>query len=613
VLVFLPGWREIHRLEALLLQRTLPPDTVVRVLHGDTPPEMQREALAAAAPGVRKIILSTNVAETSLTIDGVRVVVDAGLARVPRFDPRRGMTGLVTVPVSRASADQRRGRAGRQAPGVCYRLWAERHHEERAPHSQPEMAAADLAPFVLELALWGDPLGHHLRFLDPPPPANLERARNLLKDLGAMDTENNLTSHGRSMATIPLHPRLSHMLLRAIGLGLGGPACDVAALLEERDILTERSDVDLGSRYRALRTGAGADRTIRSRVLAEADRLRSVTRCKQGHTGESALGILLALAYPERIACRREGRDGRLLTAGGTGAVLPERSLLRRERFLALGDVDATGTEARVFLASPLREEDLRKEFAGSIRAEEEAVWDDRTESVVARRVERLGAIVLAERPLPKGDKRIQEAMADGIQRMGLAALPWSEEADSIRTRSEWLRRRELAPREWPDLSDGALLENLHEWLGPHLGGRTRREDLQGLRLAGILRARFTHHQRGELDRLAPASLVAPTGSRITLVYTVDGPPVLAVKLQEMFGQTDTPLVAGGKVSVLVHMLSPAGRPLAVTQDLRSFWTNTYPDVRNQMRGRYPKHPWPEDPLAAVPTRGVRRRRTAGG
>ncbi len=608
LLAFLPGQREIRRVERVLQDGELPSGIAVHSLYGEASDESQRSALAPAPVGVRKIILSTSIAETSLTIDGVRVVVDSGLSRSARFDPRRGMSGLVTIPVSRATADQRRGRAGRQQPGVCYRLWTEEEHGHLPAHPVPEILSTDLSPFALDLARWGE--RGELRFLDAPPAAHLMQARSLLQALGALDDREALTPHGRLMADIPVHPRLAHMLLRGKELGLGALGCTVTALLQERDILRgqQGTDIDFTLRWNAMRNNAGVDRAVRNRVLAEARRLREMLGItREEETSEHGIGLLLALAYPERIARRRGAQNGRYQMAAGTGALLPEWSALAREEFIAIADVDGVGTEVKVFLAAPLQKADLVEAFADRIVSKEEVFWSSTEEAVVARRVQMLGLLVLEEQSMRPGNVQTVPAMVEGIRQMGLACLPWERESESMRNRSEWLRTQRLVDDSWPDLSDAHLLDTLDAWLAPFLDGVTRRAHLARLDMTAVLQSLFSYAERKDIERLAPLALEVPTGSHVRLDYSSGMQPVLSVKLQEMFGQIDTPTVAGGKVNVLIHLLSPAGRPLAVTQDLRSFWTNAYTEVRKQMRGRYPKHPWPEDPLSAKPTRKTKR------
>jgi len=401
------------------------------------------------------------------------------------------------------------------------------------------------------------------------------------------------------------------MIIRGVAFSSGPLACDIAALMEERDILRGAGvkDVDITSRLEALRSGQGAERDVLSRVRAESLRLQKAAGAGRGSADPARTGLLVALAYPERVARRREGSAGRYLMAGGTGAVIPEWSPLAKEEFLAVADVDGIGTEARVYLAAPLTSRELEKGFAESIVAEEQVFWDAPAASVVARRVRRLGAAIIDEKNIPPEGEPVREAMLEGIRQMGLGSLPWGKEAVSLRSRSEWLRLRGLVSEDWPDLSDGRLLATLPDWLGPFLGNVSRKSHLQKLDMMAILRGMFTHRQWTEVAALAPETLTVPTGSRIRLDYASGDTPVLSVRLQEMFGQTDSPAIAGGRVNVVIHLLSPAGRPLAVTQDLKSFWLNAYREVRKEMRGRYPKHVWPEDPLGATPTRRTARRR----
>jgi ATP-dependent helicase HrpB len=610
LLVFLPGQREIRRVAALLETRSLPSEVVVHQLFGEAPYRQQQAAIAPAPPGKRKVILSTSISETSLTIDGVRVVIDSGLARLPRFDPRRGMGGLVTVPVSRATADQRRGRAGRQAPGTCYRLWLE--STQLPPYPQPEILAVDLAPLALELARWGDPEGTRLRFIDRPPGAHLRQARSLLALLGALDTNGAITPHGQAMAELPVHPRLAHMMLRGRDLGIGSLACDVAALLEEREILTDSApeDIDLFSRWHAFRTGTGAERLTRERVRQEARRLAGFLGLKTESTNEKHLGMLLALAYPERVARKRDETPSRYQLVSGTGALLPSGSTLNREKFLAIGDADGIGTEAKVFLATTITKEEIEEAFADRIEENNEVRWVPAKEAVVARRVRKLGSLILSEGASRPEAAEGCAAMIEGIRLMGSDSLPWKKETRSLQHRSEWLRRSGLAPQPWPDLSDANLLATLETWLGPSLIGIRQRAQLQKVDLSAALGTLFRRDQRTALDRLAPSHLTLPSGSRAALLYEGVETPVLATPLQELFGQTDTPRIGGGSVSVVLHLLSPARRPLAITQNLHNFWVTTYPSLRLQLRARYPKHSWPEDPLAAKPTNRTVRRRT---
>jgi ATP-dependent helicase HrpB len=612
ILAFLPGQREIHRVKAQLEENELPGNFVVHLLFGELPFERQQAALTRGPAGIRKILLATSIAETSLTIDGVRVVVDAGLARRVEFDPRRGMSGLVTGPVSHAGADQRRGRSGRQSPGVCYRLWTEQQHGQLPPFAKPEITLADLAPLAIEFARWGDPDGSRLRFLDPPPVPHLAQARDLLQRLGAVDGRGALTSHGRAMAALPVHPRFAHMLIKGREQGLGSLACDVAALLEERDILRpgREKDIDFGARYHALHRKEGVDPTTRNRIVEQSKRLRSLIGVKDEKGTEADLGMLLSMAHPERVAKRRDKLGERYQLANGTGALLPRGSLLAREEFLAVADVDGQGNEVRIFLAAPLQQDALERVAGGLISTQDNVSWDERTKAVIARRVRKYGSLELSMQSLVPDADAARRVLLSVLGEKGLEILPWSKDAHSLRVRSEWIRTTGLVDNQWPDLSDNRLSGTMEEWLGPFLFGVIRQSEIDRIDMGRVLRSLLTHKQLQEIELLAPTHLTVPTGSRIPIDYE-KGQPVLAVRLQEMFGETKTPTVGGGRVKVLLHLLSPAQRPLAVTQDLPSFWKNAYPDVRKDMRGQYPKHVWPEDPLNAEPTRRAKRRKPA--
>lgn len=612
ILVFLPGRREIMRTANLLADRRLSGDIHVHILHGDAPVREQSAALAPASADTRKVILSTSVAETSLTIDGVRVVIDSGLSRTARFDARRGMTGLVTLPVSKAAADQRRGRAGRQAPGICYRLWTEQEHQQLPDHPVPEIKSADLAPLALDLVRWGDPDALRLRFIDPPPAAHLAQAQSLLASLGAVNRSRQLTDHGRAIADLPLHPRLAHMVVRAKEHGIASTACLIAAMLEERDLLAgSDSGIDLRTRLHVMRTGRGADRHIRERILAQAKRIGELVGVRRSEQeAEEQAGILLALAYPDRIARRRDKHSTRYQMTNGMTAVLPSGSLLSREEYLAVGDVDGLGSEVRIFLAAPVSDTELFDFFQPDVETADDVRWDSARQCVVARRQLKLGAVILRDAPFVGEPSLLTAAMMEGIRQLGIDALPWTREAISLRQRSEWVRQHVQPTEGWPDLSDEQLIVSLDSWLAPSLGGIRKQEQLSTLSMTKILTSMFSSSQRVALERLAPSHFQLPSGTRAPLDYSAGAHPDLAVKLQELFGQTETPCIGGGHVPVRIHLLSPAGRPLAVTQDLRSFWATVYPRLRLQLRARYPKHPWPENPLTALPTgRPLPRRR----
>jgi ATP-dependent helicase HrpB len=604
VLVFLPGLGEIRRVKASL-ESELPAERfALLMLHGDLPLAEQDLALRADAKGRRKIVLATSIAETSLTIDGIRVVIDAGLKRLPRFDPVSGMTRLETVRVSLAAADQRRGRAGRTAPGICYRLWSEASERALAPFDAPEILAADLAPFALELGAWGTTDPGSLALLDAPPEAHLAQARDLLQRLGALDSANRATPHGKAMVELGTHPRLAHMMIRAGAQGRGALAADLAALLSERDLVRDgRGNADLRHRLDLLREGGAngrdGDRGARERIRRSAEAWRKQLSAANATGDRNTVGAVTALAYPDRIAQRRGG-DGQYRLANGKGARLDAADPLAREDWLAIAALDGDRREARIFLAAPLTLAEIEEDFTDQIVERESVSWNARLEQVDAKRERRLWSLVLEERPLGAPSKdAVLAAMLDGIRQMGLDALPWSPAAASLRARIAFLRKAE--GEAWPDLSDAALLDTLDAWLAPYLDGISRRAHLTRLDLHETLSARLDWKQRQALDALAPTHLTVPSGSRVPLDYAAPV-PVLAVRLQEMFGAAETPKIAGGKIPVLLHLLSPARRPVQVTQDLRSFWTNVYAAVRADLRGQYPKHYWPDDPLQAEPT-----------
>jgi ATP-dependent helicase HrpB len=606
VLVFLPGAGEIRRVQALLDQV----DAEVMALHGNLTPEQQDRAILPSPPGTRKVVLATSIAETSLTIEGVRVVVDSGLSRVPRYSPRTGMTRLATIKLSRASAEQRRGRAGRVAPGVCYRLWSRQEDAALAERTAPEILQADLAPLALDLAAAGirDPL--ELRWLDPPPAAAFAEARTLLVQLGALDRRGGFTRHGSAMTRLGLHPRLSHMVMRASELGARDTACELAALLTERDLLRRGDGVpeaDIRTRLDLLRGTTQrreVDREALRRARAEVTVCRrSSSRGRVGDGGDPGIGVLLGFAYPDRIAQRRPGPAGRFLCRNGLGAFLDPQGLTG-EAFLVTPELDGKSPESRILVGAPISEEEIREWFAGDIATEEAVVWDPESRSVVARRRERLGAIVLREVAVRNPDPaRVTEALLDGVRREGLHVLPWDDGARRTRERITFVR---MLDPDWPDVSDQALTGSLEEWLGPRLAGLRRLDDLSRADVSAALLDRLSWEQRAALDRLAPTHVKVPSGSRIAVDYRDPASPVLAVRLQEMFGLAETPRIGGGEVPLTLHLLSPAGRPVQVTRDLAGFWRTTYFEVRKDLKGRYPRHGWPDDPLEAQPTRRAR-------
>jgi ATP-dependent helicase HrpB len=614
VLAFLPGAGEIRRtLE--VLDGALPPDVQLFPLYGDLPPDRQDAAIAPASAGARKVVLATSIAETSLTIEGIRVVIDGGVARVPRFSPRSGMTRLETVRVSRASAEQRAGRAGRTAPGVCYRLWAAEEHASLLERTTPEILEADLASLALDLASAGVRDPRELRWLDAPPAAALAQARELLRQLGALSDDGQITAHGRQMATLALHPRLAHMVLRGRELGAGATACVIAALLEERDVLRRDamfSEADLRIRVGVVGGDAGmeslsVDRDAVRRVREQARVWRAQLGVRSGEKiGEEDSGWLLSLAYPDRLAQRRSSSGDRYLLRNGLGAALRDPGALTGAPFLAIADLDGQQRESRVYLAAPIEASDVQRLFGDQITRDELLTWDPATGNVAALRRDRLGAIVLRESALPASDdEAVARVLLDAIGRGDSLALRWSDAARRVQARILFARALDDS---WPDVSDGALAATREEWLQPHLVGLRRRSEVEALDLAEILRSMLSWQQRERLDVFAPTHLTVPTGSRIAIDYSDPSAPTLAVRLQELFGLTETPRVGNGVVPVTLELLSPAHRPVQVTRDLAGFWRSSYFEVRRELRGRYPRHEWPEDPLSATPTRRAKPR-----
>ncbi|MEU4419728.1 ATP-dependent helicase HrpB [Actinoplanes sp. NPDC024001] len=611
VLVFLPGAREIET----VAQRLRDLDADVVTLHGRQSGAGQDAALRAGPR--RRVVLATAVAESSLTVPGVRAVVDAGLSRVPRMDHSRGLGALATVPVSRSSAEQRAGRAGREAPGRVYRCWSAVLHDRLPAQPEPEIAAADLTGFALDLALWGHPDGTGLALPDPPPAGALRAATATLHDLGAIGPDGRVTARGRALAGAGLHPRLARALLD--GAAAVGPnrAAEIVAVLDD----DRSSSGDVVAAWR--RSRGGSDPAWR----AEVRRLRTALDRAAGGTDENdqppaesagvddnarggsasarlpddlAAGLVVGLAYPERVARIREPGSRAYLMAGGTAADLPDGSPLTGVTWLAVADADRTAGSrtARIRSAAPL-DEATASEVASALLSEETEIgWSD--DDVVARRVRRLGAITLASVRLTDPDPAlIQEALLTGLRESGLGLLTWTRSAEELRSRLAFAHAALGEP--WPDVSDAALLASLPDWL--HLGSSRRRADLAKLDVTAGLRRLLPWSVAGRLDEIAPERLPVPSGSQIRVDYSDATAPVLAVKVQEAFGWREAPRLADGRVPVLLHLLSPAGRPVAVTRDLGSFWVQGYPQVRAEMRGRYPRHPWPEDPTTAVPTR----------
>jgi ATP-dependent helicase HrpB len=637
LLAFLPGAAEIRRVHSLLEGGELGGAVRIMPLYGELASEQQDATLAPATDATRKVVLATNIAETSLTIPGVRVVVDSGLVRRARFDPVTGMGRLETQRISRASAAQRQGRAARTGAGVCYRAWSEGAHGSLAAFTPPEIAEADLAPLALELASWGTRDAAELRWLDAPPPAMLASARDLLIRLGALDGQGRISAHGRHMARLAAHPRLAHMLLRARDLLCLPLAAQLAALLSERDLLRGSArvrDADIRARLEILRgehAPDGSDRAALQRARRAAGDLERQLRadCKAGApparpaagaaasasaSADAHAGLLLAFAYPDRIGLRRPGGDGRFTLANGHGAAFAQAQPLARRELIVAVDLDDRERDARILLAAPLERHGLLEHFSERLRRRESVQWSSREQAVLARRTLELDALVLEDKPLMEiPAEAARAAMLAGVRELGLAALPWTREARDLQARIEFVRgaRAGAAATDaaWPAVSDAALAQTLEHWLAPWLDGITRREHLARVPLAEALRAQLSFAQQRELLEWAPTHLTLPSGSQARIDYLDEQAPLVAVRLQEVFGLSATPCLGRGRVPVTFRLLSPAQRPVQVTRDLGSFWRGAYAEVRKDLRGRYPKHYWPENPLDAPPARGTHRPR----
>lgn len=624
VLVFLPGAGEIQRVAGMLEEESV--SALVVPLYGDLPFKKQQEAILPHPQGLRKIVLATSIAETSLTIEGITTVVDSGYARVPRFDPRSGLTRLETVRVTKDAADQRAGRAARLGPGVCYRLWSEATHHTLQPTRQPEILEADLATFVLELANWGIQNLNELTWITPPPEGAVKQARELLHNLEALD-ENKITARGKEMLKLPTHPRIAHMLLsplslgkraglanrnESVGWGEGALSTDIAAVLEERDPLPKESGADLSLRIEVLRKWRNGERVSAERnVLERIERLaaswRRIFKMEVDNRApiDSEVGRLVAEAYPERIAQQQGKQSVRYKLANGRIVKLPDHDPLMREEWLSVAHLDAGSNEGKIFLAAPLDNKDLFH------RAQEVEIvkWDAERGMIAATLEKRIGNTVLSTKHLTKiPDEQRIRILCEALREEGLKLLGWSE------TQQEWQARvqnvRSWRPDEnWPDVSDAHLLQTADEWLSPYLTQVSKRIDFQRLDLQNILMGLLPWELSNKLDKLAPVRILVPSGSQIKVNYFLDGrPPVIEVRLQEMFGLLETPTVNEGRTKILLHLLSPGYKPVQVTQDLKSFWQTIYHEVRKELRMRYPRHHWPEDPWTAEAVRGAKKR-----
>ncbi|MGJ4901655.1 ATP-dependent helicase HrpB [Bradyrhizobium sp. HKCCYLS2058] len=604
VLAFLPGAAEIRRTQTMLAERVHDASVEIVPLFGALDSAVQDRAISPAPKGQRKVVLATSIAETSLTIEGVRIVVDSGLARVPRYEPDIGLTRLETVRASRAAVDQRRGRAGRTEPGVCYRLWDEPQTASLAAYTQPEILSADLSSLVLDLAQWGVSDPSTLSFLDPPPQPAWKEARDLLRELDALDADGRLTDEGRRLRALALPPRLARMIVDAADHGAAAQAADIAAILTERGLGGD--SVDLEVRLDQFRR----DRSPRAQSARDlARRWAQQVSSASAPAGEADIstGLMLAFAFPDRVA--RNRGNGSFVLANGRGAAVDPASSLARVPYIAVGELTGTAANGRILLAAPLAIEDIERHFAGHIEAKDEVSFDHGAMALRARRRRKLHAITMADAPVAlTPSEETARIFAEGICAAGLDRLPWSKAARQWRDRVAFLRKAE--GDSWPDLSDAGLAERREEWLVPLLADKTSLKDASPGDVSDAVMALLPWDLRARLDREAPTHFEAPTGTMLAIDYEAEQGPTIAVRLQELFGLNVHPSIARGAVPLVLELLSPAQRPVQVTRDLPGFWRGSYAAVRTDLRGRYPRHPWPDDPAHAEPTRRAKPRGT---
>ncbi len=611
VLAFLPGAAEIRRTQTLLAERINDVSIEIVPLFGALDASVQDRAIAPAPKGHRKVVLATSIAETSLTIEGVRIVVDSGLARVPRYEPDVGLTRLETVRASRAAVDQRRGRAGRTEPGVCYRLWDEPQTAAFAAFTQPEILSADLSSLVLDLAQWGVSDPASLAFLDPPPAPAWKEARGLLHELGALDGDGRITAEGNSLRALALPPRLARMIVDSQPFGAGRAAAEIAAILTERGLGGDNVDLDVRldafRRDRSQRAESARSLAQRWASQVAADEKAGARGCEE----PPSTGVMLALAFPDRVA--RNRGNGSFVLANGRGAALDQTSALSRAPYIAVAELTGTAAQGRILLAAPITQAEIEARFADQIETADEITFDRGAMALRARRKKTLHAITLSEAPLAlKPSAETSLALADGLISAGLDKLPWSKPAKQWRDRVMFLRKAEGdAPQNpWPDLSDTALAAQREAWLVPVLYDKTSLKDFSAGDLSDALATLLPWELRARLEREAPTHFEAPTGTQLAIDYEAEQGPTIAVRLQELFGLNTHPSIAKGKIPLVLELLSPAHRPVQVTRDLPGFWRGSYAAVRSDLRGRYPRHPWPEDPATAPPTRRVKPRGT---
>ena len=609
ILAFFPGAGEIARTAEILEREKI--NAKIFPLFGDMPINLQQEAILPAKNGERKIVLATSLAETSLTIEGVNIVVDCGFSRVPKFDTRSGLTRLETIRVTKDSADQRAGRAGRLGPGICYRLWTEGFNHHLVPHRSAEILDADLAPLVLELSNWGTEEINSLTWLSPPPAGTVMQAKELLEQLGALE-KNKISVRGKEMLRLPTHPRIAHLLIEGRKSKQHSLACDIAALLEERDPLPKEAGSDLVLRIEVLRKFrrkefVNADKKRLERIERIAQQWRKLigTEIENSNPNHEEVGKLIAAAYPDRIG--KMETQGRFRLANGRMAKLEDGDSLINEKWLAISNLDGgTSKDGKIYIAAPLNPKDI-----SYLASEKKTIeWDDKKGELIAKIEKRVGEIILESKAIKNiSDEEKIEILIDAVRKNGMELLDWKEEV------TDWLARIECAKKwnesgNWPTVNREYLLSNAMEWLAPYLSQVKRKEDFKKLDLLTILSSTLSYEQQHRLEKLVPEKIIVPSGSFIRIQYNADGNfPVLAVRLQELFGMLETPTVCDGKIKLMMHLLSPAYRPVQVTQDLMSFWQNTYPEVRKELRMRYPRHSWPEDPFTAIAIRGAKKRK----
>ena len=605
ILAFLPGAAEIRRTQNFLTERVSDPNTEVVPLFGALDAAVQDRAISPAPKGQRKVVLATSIAETSLTIEGVRIVVDSGMARVPRYEPDIGLTRLETIRASRAAVDQRRGRAGRTEPGVCYRLWDEPQTASLEAYTRPEILSADLSSLVLDLAHWGATDPSTLAFLDPPPVPALTEARNLLRELNALDEAGRITPEGNSLRALALPPRLARMIVDSHRFGWGDDAAMIAAILTERGLGGDSADLDARlDNFRRDRS----QRAQSARQLAERW-AKQVAANEPFDVKDRSLstGLMLALAFPDRVA--RNRGNGSFVLANGRGASVEQTSVLAKSPYIAVAELTGTAANGRILLAAPITQLEIEQQFADHIQTDDEITFDRAAMALRARRRKKLHAITLSEQTLavsPSGETA--RVLADGLVAAGIDRLPWSKALKQWRDRVMFLRA--ASPEDWPDLSDNALAETRADWLVPALFDKTSLSNFSAGDLSDALMNLLPWDARAKLDREAPTHFEAPTGTSLPIDYEAEQGPTIAVRLQELFGLNVHPAIAKGKIPLVLELLSPAHRPVQVTRDLPGFWRGSYAAVRSDLRGRYPRHPWPEDPASALPTRRVKPRGT---